>query len=57
LQAAPDVDWSAAATVAGMGLAGVFVTLTLLFLTTLLYGAAIHKMEQRKASEDKETTS
>ncbi len=56
MQATAEVDWSAAATVAGMGLAGVFLTLTLLFLSTLLYGAAIHKLEQRKAAKESETS-
>ena len=46
------IDWVEAAQVSITGFVGVFVTLTLLYLCTLLYGAAVRRFD-RAGAEDK----
>ena len=47
------IDWVEAAQVSITGFVGVFVTLTLLYLCTLLYGAAVRRFDGSAADEKK----
>ena len=46
------VDWIEALRVCAFGFAGVFVVLTLLYLSTLLYGALVHRFSGSRESMD-----
>lgn len=47
------IDWVEAVQVSVTGFAGVFVTLTLLYLCTLLYGAAVRRFDGSTAKDEK----
>jgi len=47
------IDWIEAAQVSITGFVGVFVTLTLLYLCTLLYGAAVRRFDGSAAKDEK----
>ena len=42
------IDWVEAVQVSAAGFVGVFVTLALLYLSTVLFGAAVRYMEARR---------
>ncbi len=47
------IDWVEAAQVSITGFVGVFVTLTLLYLCTLLYGAAVRRFDRSGTADEK----